>query len=775
MLRKIYICACLLAAPLFADVNLIRNADFSDGLNHFGFSDATPDRVGARIGEDPAVGKYLAYKTEKDGWAGLNFSEIYLGEKGKFVFSFKAKASAPIQMHLVALRLSDVNNNIYRHDVRSFKLDGEWREFKIDVDLSKIRGKGEAWTPFRIEKYTGDPAKAFPQAAEIFFADFKLVPAGGDIDAVKLMEKAAFSAEVSVSAKGKKRKSPYMAFDRRDNLRMIAKFANGTGEVRRAKASVSLKKQPFGETIYEDTCDLEIPAGKSSVKFNIGKIARNGRYLAELKVNGEDIGCVNFAITPRVRAKRGELPIDIGYCGVITNGEMGSPTAEEMSFLAETGISIIRTWDSGNPFNWRCIEPEEGKYFWDITDETVRLACENNLDVLPVLGGMFFIYPPEMGIRGHRQAPWLYAKSEVSRAISGFEKQGRKTIKPPMEDWNRMVTAVASRYKGKITHFEIMNEPNIIWADYMIYYPYLESASKIIRGMHPDNKVVGFSTTGDYGGNPNGFLAILLRAGAGKFSDIISFHSYNSLFEDSKKPADKLIEDFHESLAKNGVNQPLWHTELYYMNPKSAGGGDHANGPVFHAGYLARRYMLDAANNVAADVLLPASFVVVRERSGSVNVSNFSKGRHVCYPSQGAAGIFIPSDCYIVSAVFADTLKGTKFSKKRPLKDKLLAYEFASPEGAKKPKAVAAVFALEAVMDNLSTNRSNLKTEISDPLKRAPKNIGKLPDGVKVFDVFGNKINTSSDGTVTLPISPIPVYFTAPDPALIDEVLKRLE
>ncbi|MBQ6534979.1 MAG: hypothetical protein IJI37_07385, partial [Opitutales bacterium] len=219
----------------------------------------------------------------------------------------------------------------------------------------------------------------------------------------------------------------------------------------------------------------------------------------------------------------------------------------------------------------------------------------------------------------------------------------------------------------------------------------------------------------------------------------------------------------------------LWHTELYYMNPKSAGGGDHANGPVFHAGYLARRYMLDAANNVAADVLLPASFVVVRERSGSVNVSNFSKGRHVCYPSQGAAGIFIPSDCYIVSAVFADTLKDTKFSKKRLLKDKLLAYEFASPEGAKKPKAVAAVFALEAVMDNLNTNRSNLKTEISDPLKRAPKNIGKLPDGVKVFDVFGHKINTSSDGTVTLPISPIPVYFTAPDPALIDEVLKRLE
>ncbi|MBQ6534115.1 MAG: hypothetical protein IJI37_03005, partial [Opitutales bacterium] len=502
MLRKIYICACLFAAPLFADVNLIRNADFSEGLAHFGFSDAMPEKVGARIGEDPQVGKYLAYKAEKDGWGGLNFSEIYLGEKGKFVFSFKAKASAPIQMHLVALRLSDINNNIYRHNIRPFKLDGEWREFKIDVDLSKIRGAGEAWTPFRIEKYTGDPAKPFPQAAEIFFADFKLVPAGGDIDAIQLREKSAFYAEVFFSADAKKRKSPFMSFDRSDNLNMAAKFTNNTGAVRRVKVQAIIKKQPNGETIYDESRDVEVPAGKSSAKFDIGKIARNGRYVAELKVNGEPASWVDFAITPRVRAKRGELPIDIGYCGVVTDGEQGAPTADEMSFLAETGISIIRTWDGGNPFNWRCIEPEEGKYFWDITDETVRLACENNIDVLPVLGGMFFIYPPEMAMRGHRQAPWLYAKSKACRTIPAFEKQGRKAIMPPMEDWNRMVTAVASRYKGKIKHFEIMNEPNIIWADHMIYYPYLESASKIIRGMHPDNKVVGFSTTGDYGGNP---------------------------------------------------------------------------------------------------------------------------------------------------------------------------------------------------------------------------------------------------------------------------------
>ena len=158
-----------------------------------------------------------------------------------------------------------------------------------------------------------------------------------------------------------------------------------------------------------------------------------------------------------------------------------------------------------------------------------------------------------------------------------------------------------------------------------------------------------------------------------------------------------------------------------------------------------------------------------------MNVSNFSKGRHVCYPSQGAAGIFIPSDCYIVSAVFADTLKGTKFSKKRPLKDNLLAYEFVSPEGAKPQKAVAAVFALGAIVDNINNDRNNLQTKISDPLKRAPKSLGKLPDGVKVFDVFGNEIEPASDGALTLPISPIPVYIKASDPKLVGEVLKRLD
>ena len=378
-----------------------------------------------------------------------------------------------------------------------------------------------------------------------------------------------------------------------------------------------------------------------------------------------------------------------------------------------------------------------------------------------------------MGMRGHRQADWLYKKSEVVRPIVGFEKQGRKAIKPPMEDWNRMVSAVATRYKGKIKYFEIMNEPNIIWFDPLTYYPYLESANKIIKGIDPENKIVGFSTTGDYGGNPNGFLAQLLKANAGQFSDIISFHSYSSLYEDSPKPADVLIKDFYNTLAKYNVKQPLWHTELYYMNPMSKlGGADHENGPRFHPGYLARRYLVDVSSGVKASLLLPAAFTAIhRTHTSTVKTEKFAEGNHMPFPSMSEM-CYQPSDIFIVSAVFAKTLKNTDYVKKHTLKDKLLAYEFADREGTRR---VATVFALGSYMDNISGTRTNLKTKMVDTLERAPKDMGKIPAGIEVFDVFGNKMPVNADGSFVLPISPIPIYIEAKDQETLDSFLGKLK
>ena len=118
--------------------------------------------------------------------------------------------------------------------------------------------------------------------------------------------------------------------------------------------------------------------------------------------------------------------------------------------------------------------------------------------------------------------------------------------------------------------------------------------------------------------------------GAGKFSDVISFHSYSSLYEDSPKRGDEVIAKFKKNLAECKLDVPLWHTELYYLNPLCKGGGDHETGPIFHAGYLIRRYLVDASQGVRAAILLPASFVA-NKSSGECKLSNFAKGRYIPY------------------------------------------------------------------------------------------------------------------------------------------------
>lgn len=770
---KIIAIICLSALSLFAEGNLIVNGDFSNGWEGFGFSDDYPEKLNAKVETDDYIGNYLRYDSRKNEFGGLNFSEIYLGKKGKYVLTFKAKASNPIAITLFAMSYS---TNIYRRMLKDFNLTTEWQEFKYYLNMEEMIKRGSReWVPFRIEKKSSKFPLAETPEATLYFSDFKVIQIEGEPNQNSAFITGELKFNVKKSARAKCIYADWGVFSKKDRLSVTAEMQNTSDKPQTREITLKVTEYLTNKIVYENTVERKLPVGKSKIKFRTQPLKNNGVYNLKLYDAQRELNSTMFSVTPRVRTPKGVLPLDIGYCGVLTNGEVGKPTAEEMAFLADTGISYIRTWDSGNPFNWRCLEPEEGKYYWDITDETVRLAEKNNLEVLPVLGGMFFIYPPSMGLRGHRQADWLYKKAEVVRAISGFEKQGRKAIKPPMEDWNRMVSAVATRYKGKIKNYEIMNEPNIIWRDPMTYYPYLESAHKIIKGIDADNKIVGFSTTGDYGGNPNGFLAVLLKAGAGKFSDIISFHSYSSLFEDSPKPSDVLIKDFFKSLEKNGVKQPLWHTELYYMNPRSnLGGGDHENGPRFHPGYLIRRYLVDVANGVAADLLLPASFVAIRcDTAKGVRTSNFAQGDFMPYASKGKTLTrYIPSKLFIVSAVFADTLKNTSFAKKHHLKNNVLAYEFADRNSSQK---VATLFALGSYMENVRGHRINLETKLVDTLERSPINLGLIPEGIQIFDVFGNKVPVRSDGSWVFDFSPIPYYIVAKDAETLNSFLGKLK
>lgn len=756
MIKKLIFLLYFATSPLFSEVNLLKNGNFENGFEDIGFAYASIRTAHAKI-EDGEHGKHLTYYLPAKSTIALNFSEVYVGTEGIYEVSFWAKSSKPAKF-----KLSGMANGLYsvyfRH-LTDFNITSEWQKYTYSFNLKdhrikekgKIKGFAE-WLPLRFEKIE-------EVATNIYIADAKLVCKSED----NIVEPISAKLDVQNSAKKSVR-----IFNKNAKIKISAKIKN-TG--------VDLREQPVTfELVNADRKVIKklyrtifIPNGNSELSLRTRTPKLNGTYTIILKVGEKKIGDFDFAVTPKVRAPKGSLPIDIGYNGLLSNCQYDAPTEYEIKFLADSGIAYLRSWDPA-PFAWKSVEPEENKYCFNITDKYVEYSLKHGLEVLPVLGGMFFEYPAKVKNHPHMQADWLRKKSEIVPTIKCFQERGRKALKFQMQDWERMITTIATRYKGKIKQYEIMNEPNSIWQDFTTYLPYLKRANEILKSIDQENRVIGFSTSSDYGADINGFLATLLPMGAGKYSDAVSFHSYASLFEDSPKPADKLIDNFKTFLKRNEVVQPLWHSELYYLNPESRlGGGDHKNGPVFHAGYLIRRYVLDSANGIEASILLTAGQVCKKIKP--VKCTNFAKnGGHLPNVCNGG-DIYIPNEKYIASAVFAQKLQNTDFVKKHVLKDKMLCYEYKSRNS---DKCVGIIFALNAYMQNLTQDKNYPKTKVIDPINRTKKNLGKLPEGTLVSDYLGNRVSSSSNEFV-LPITPIPIYITTNTSEVLQKILVKLK
>ena len=751
------------ASSLSASVNLVTNGNFEDGWKGFGFGDGTPEAVGAKLEPIGDGSNALSYRIKPDGWGGLNFSEVPI-EKGKvYRLSFAARADKPVQMRLVAFQNGD---SIFRQQIDAFNLTDKWQTFSFRISRADANMfSADDWVPFRVDKNPGG------EEVEVSFANVKIGIWGEPI------AERDFSHSICILPRGKEKKSGKkavpaensMIFEKNSEIASRASFNNKTGSAKSVSVSWEITSASSAEK-FSGSKKISVPSGKSSFDFSIKAPSKNGVYDVDFFVDSKIADAAVFAVTPVTRAPKGTLPMDLGYCGVITNGERAAPSESEMAFLADTGIAYIRTWDNGNPFNWRVIEPEQGKYNFDVADETLKQAKKQNIEILPVLGGMFFTYPDNAYWREHRQADWLYRKSDITDTIISLAEQGRRAIKPPLSDWERMVQKVAERYRGQIRQYEIMNEPNIIWRDYTVYFPYLKSAHKILKSVDAETTVVGLSTTGDFGGNINGFVGTMLKMGAAKYMDAISFHSYGAVYEDGRLRGNVVIENFKADLKKAGADLPLWNSELYYLNPTSSSGTDHRNGPVFHAGYAIRRYLVDISCGVKVSTIMPGSFVATLYPVDGQKFSRFAKGRIMPHLSRQDFAL-VPSEKFIVSAVFARQIANSKYFGKELLKDDWLCYKF---ENKKTGKAVAAIFAMGARTENLDRNFGAPKTKIIDPINRRPLDFGALNEDLKVIDIYGNAIEPAG-GSLKIEPSPIPVYVRASDMNTLNMFLGRFK
>jgi len=211
--------------------------------------------------------------------------------------------------------------------------------------------------------------------------------------------------------------------------------------------------------------------------------------------------------------------------------------ARNMEVLAQCGVKWIRAW-----WGWGMCEKEQGKYDWTEFDRQYQTVADAKMQIMPIL---------------------LRYYSEHEQAWAGPLTKGAIQEYPKVEmlpKWRDFCGEVAKRYKGRITAYEIWNEPTMGSRPHGILTPQqyadlLKHSSPIIRKNDPKAKIVGFA------GVPTDFLKDTLKLGVLPLMDVVADHSYSDLPQ-PEVLLTKTMAEWRKILAEAGrPDMPIWHTE----------------------------------------------------------------------------------------------------------------------------------------------------------------------------------------------------------------------
>jgi hypothetical protein len=175
------------------------------------------------------------------------------------------------------------------------------------------------------------------------------------------------------------------------------------------------------------------------------------------------------------------------YCGEYLTVKL-PPPANARALLPESPFGINTAMSGGEPnqdnrlrimqeagikwgrqdLTWRRIETKPGVYNWDYYDRVVDELLAHGIMILADLA-----YEPD----------WVREKINSPEAVEAYV---------------RFVRAAVTRYKDKIKHWQIWNEPNFgghFWRGTPEQYAnFLSAAGKAIHELDPEAKVAGFNT-----------------------------------------------------------------------------------------------------------------------------------------------------------------------------------------------------------------------------------------------------------------------------------------
>jgi len=280
-----------------------------------------------------------------------------------------------------------------------------------------------------------------------------------------------------------------------------------------------------GRTVLTGQSNLSLPAGDS--------------IPTTLSIDPQRYGCFTVWIRPYEKGRLVGMPERFVYCL--------EPEDRTDQLPPDSFFGHWERWHDWHPSYWSVFEPHRGHFVFGPIDERLQRNEREGRSVLWTLEGT-----PSWATRGSGQSAPQH-----------------------MRDWEQMVRTVVSRYKGRINHYEVWNEPNNQGKSELLtgyfhgtikdYFNILKATYLTAKEVDPNVKILGICGTGDY----FYFMERVLQMGGMDYMDIVSIHTY-TLPHGPEQGAgglqgavDERIRRTRTLMRKYGGRElPIWTTEI---------------------------------------------------------------------------------------------------------------------------------------------------------------------------------------------------------------------
>jgi hypothetical protein len=232
--------------------------------------------------------------------------------------------------------------------------------------------------------------------------------------------------------------------------------------------------------------------------------------------------------------------------------------------------------------SWTYLERSRGKYDWSNLDAWVTLAQQHGIDYFYTFDG----FPR-----------WATSDTNSCAPANLLETYFCAALSSDMTIIDEFVTALVTRYKGRIQYYELMNEPHAIGPSGMQVAElatFAKHVIPIIRSIDPAAKIIAPSMDGPFEERAH-YASRYYAAGGPTDVDIISLHSYARQPEDLTTGAVQL-GPLLSVISNYGLGKkPIWDTEgaWYGLTGKDAPDAEQ------QIGFIGRYYLLHWSEGIS--------------------------------------------------------------------------------------------------------------------------------------------------------------------------------